>query len=104
MEQHNGKVAARHRQNATGVSFLLEKPGHGLTVPSFSSFVDFHLPPAVVETSGNRMSKLARGQDRVCPSPCLHLQSLEAPRSAGELQWPLAKRWILRRLINPRAA
>jgi hypothetical protein len=67
MDNHNHKLHAMHRRNATGVSYLVERPGHGMELPSFERFLDFHLPPSVVETTGNRKFKMMRTsvQDRV---------------------------------------
>lgn len=86
MDTHNHKLHAMHRRNATGVSYLVERPGYGMELPSFERFLDFHLPPSsVTETTENRNFKVMRTsvQDRVragrvpfCPPELVACQPL----------------------------
>jgi hypothetical protein len=68
MDKHASKTAAMHRQHATGISNLVAAPGHGLNLPSFTRFLDFHLPAAKVDLPGSKAFHLLRSsiQDRVC--------------------------------------
>ena len=67
LERHAAQSRAKHRQDATGVSFLLSRPGHGLDPKTFAQFCDFHLPAALMPTpSASVLQRLrANTQDRV---------------------------------------
>ena len=72
VQQHNRHMAVKHRMVGTGVSYLSDRPGHGLEPSPFAKFLDFHLPKPVIETNGNRVFKILRSsaEDRVRSFTC----------------------------------